>query len=82
MTIDVQNVESGPAPGPTGVPMLELRAVSKNFGPVQALRDVDLHGSEVLADRTQLEHRNVDRAGRRPALDVLHVNRHDRSPTL
>ena len=42
MTIDVQNVESGPAPGPTGVPMLELRAVSKNFGPVQALRDVDL----------------------------------------
>jgi ABC-type sugar transport system ATPase subunit len=42
VTIDVQNVESGPAPGPLDVPLLELRAVSKNFGPVQALSNVDL----------------------------------------
>ena len=42
MTIDVQNVDSAPVPGPLDVPLLELRAVSKNFGPVQALSNVDL----------------------------------------
>jgi ABC-type sugar transport system ATPase subunit len=42
VTTDVQGLDTGPAPGPVGVPLLELRGVSKNFGPVQALTGVDL----------------------------------------
>ena len=42
MTTDAQTVDSGRRPAPLDEPLLELRGVSKNFGPVQALIGVDL----------------------------------------
>ena len=42
MTTDVQSLDRPHSPAPPGTPLLELRRLSKNFGPVQALRNVDL----------------------------------------
>jgi ABC-type sugar transport system ATPase subunit len=42
VSTDVQALDTPQPPAPPGTPLLELRQVSKNFGPVQALRNVDL----------------------------------------
>jgi ABC-type sugar transport system ATPase subunit len=42
VTTDVQTVDAGSRPPGVDQPLLELRGVSKNFGPVQALTRVDL----------------------------------------
>jgi ABC-type sugar transport system ATPase subunit len=42
VSTDVQALGTEHRPAPPGTPLLELRHVSKNFGPVQALRNVDL----------------------------------------
>jgi ABC-type sugar transport system ATPase subunit len=42
VTTDVHALGSSERPPPTGHPLLELRNISKNFGPVQALQGVNL----------------------------------------